>query len=137
SEGMDALYSALHHQDWPTLGYAADRLVGLGMGLTPSGDDVLAGMLIALHVLRPAVAGTARDLVMKAGRGRTTRISLAYLEAAAQGNAGEAWHALARELTGSDPALKTAAQAVMAFGETSGADMLTGFVLAAEALLSD
>lgn len=137
SEGMDALYSGLRHPDAATLAHAANRLVGFGLGLTPSGDDVLAGMLIALHLVRPAAAIAVSDIVKEAARGRTTRISVAYLEAASQGNAGEAWHALAEHLAGSDDAVKTATRRVIAFGETSGADMLTGFVLAAEALLAE
>ena len=137
SEGMDALYSALRHPDAATLAHAADRLVGFGLGLTPSGDDVLAGMLIALHLVRPAPAIAVSDIVKEAARGRTTRISIAYLEAASQGNAGEAWHTLARTLEGTHDGMRTAARRIMAFGETSGADMLTGFVLAAEALLAE
>lgn len=137
SEGMDALYSALRHQDVKTLAHAAERLAGLGQGLTPSGDDILAGMMIAVNLVRPGLAITVGDLVTAAVRGRTTRISIAYLEAASGGNAGEAWHVLARTLERTHSDVQAAARRVMAFGETSGADMLTGFVLAAEALLAE
>lgn len=137
SEGMDALYSALRHQDAETLAHAAERLVGFGQGLTPSGDDVLAGMLIAHHLVRPTAGLAVSDIVKEVAVGRTTRISIAYLEAASQGNAGEAWHAFARTLEGTHDGMRTATRRIMAFGETSGADMLTGFVLAAEALLAE
>lgn len=137
SEGMDALYSALRHYDEAALEVGVDRLVGLGAGLTPSGDDVLAGMLIALHLIRPSDAEHIGRLVVRIVRGRTTKISQAYLEAAAGGNAGEAWHDLARQLERGSGGVRTASQRVMAFGETSGADMLTGFVLAAEGLLAE
>jgi hypothetical protein len=35
---------------------AADRLIGLGPGLTPAGDDVLAGLLVTCHQLRTSPA---------------------------------------------------------------------------------
>jgi len=73
-------------------------------------------------------------------RGRTTRISEAYLEAAAAGEAGEAWHRLLAILradgaAGAADDLRAAVQCILAFGETSGADMLAGFSLAMTALL--
>src|SRR5438046_1794271 len=68
-------------------------------------------------------------------RNRTTRISMAYLEAAARGEASEAWHRLVDAVAENDPdRIAAAARGVMAFGETSGSDMLAGFVMAAEAL---
>ena len=58
-----------------------------------------------------------------------------YLEAAARGEASEAWHRLVDAVAENDPdRIAAAARGVMAFGETSGSDMLAGFVLAAEAL---
>lgn len=132
---MDALYSGLHKSEEEAIAHGARSLAGLGPGLTPSGDDVLTGVLIALALLVPAHTAVVRRAVVDAVRDRTTRISLAYLDAAARGNAGEAWHLLARALDdGPDDAVATAAAQVMAFGETSGADMLAGFVLAAQAL---
>jgi hypothetical protein len=131
---------------------AAEGLAGLGPGLTPSGDDVLAGALLALALLAPADGGTIAEEILAGTRGRTTRISDAYLEAAAAGEAGEPWHRLAALLdappsaatsaraasaAGSprDPDLAAAVREIMAFGETSGSDMLAGFVLATRALL--
>lgn len=137
SEGMDAFYSALRHLDETTLGLAVDRLVGFGLGLTPSGDDVLAGALIALNLVGRPDASPFGEFVRQAVRGRTTAISIAYLEAASNGDAGESWHQLARALAQRSDGVWAAARRVMAFGETSGADMLTGFVLAAEALLTE
>jgi len=138
AEGMDALYSGVRRGDAAMLAHAARCLCGLGPGLTPSGDDVLAGLLVALALLQPPYAPEARETILAAARDRTTRVSLAYLEAAARGEAGEAWHLLVEQLDrrGDHPrAVAPAAQRVMAAGETSGADMLTGFVLGMEGLL--
>lgn len=135
ADGMDALYAGLRAADTEAVAFGARRLAGLGAGLTPSGDDVLTGVLVAVSLLAPPHAGPVRRAVMDAVRDRTTRISLAYVEAAARGEAGEAWHLLARHLEGGpDEAVGGAAARVMAFGETSGADMLAGFVLATQAL---
>lgn len=133
-EGMDALYAGLRSGDPATVAAAASRLAGLGPGLTPSGDDLLVGALIAAALVHPRRAAAVGGEVLKAAGGRTTRISLAYLEAASRGEASEAWHGLARALDGgSDDAIAEAATRAMATGETSGADMLTGFLLALEA----
>ncbi|MBV9594714.1 MAG: DUF2877 domain-containing protein [Actinobacteria bacterium] len=65
---------------------AAGTLVGRGAGLTPEGDDVLAGFLVAavafglpVEPLRRWVCSTARQ--------RTTAVSAALLEHAADGEA--------------------------------------------------
>lgn len=142
--GMTRLAHALRTGDAQRAGHlagqAAEELAGLGPGLTPSGDDVLAGAMIAAAVLVPARAGILGERIVAAVRGRTTRISEAYLEAAAAGEAGEAWHRLAAALGARrNPAGSTdldgAVRQIMAFGETSGSDMLAGFVLGMTELL--
>jgi hypothetical protein len=64
-----------------------DALVGLGPGLTPAGDDVLAGALVALaaagdHDRRRRLAAAVRRR-----RHRTTAVSGAFLDRAAGGHA--------------------------------------------------
>lgn len=136
SDAMSVLAAGLRRRDVSLVADAAARLSGFGPGLTPSGDDLLAGTLIALTVLQPLQAGALRDAILLAARGRTTRISDAYLDAAARGEAGEAWHRMVPALAHAESdRVVGAARRVMAFGETSGADMLAGFVLAADALL--
>lgn len=141
AEAMGLLADALRSGDAAVAGRAAHDLAGLGPGLTPSGDDVLAGALLATAVLAPPESAPLRGRIMASARGRTTRISEAYLEAAASGDAGEAWHRLVAGLRGERDGddegatgLRAAVRGILAFGETSGADMLTGFLLAAEAL---
>ena len=131
---MALLRDGLRHRDSETVKKGAQRLAGLGQGLTPSGDDVLAGTLVALTVNPINVAEQLRAVITEAAIGRTTRISTAYLEAAARGEANEAWHHLLAAMVHDDPApLLAATRRVMAFGETSGADMLAGFLLALDA----
>jgi hypothetical protein len=103
------------------LGNEAAGLIGLGPGLTPSGDDYLGGMLVALRLTGRAMQadGLWRWLEprLKAG---TSAISAAHLAAAAAGEAHEALH---RVLDG-----ELALDALDAVGHTSGWDALAGAV---------
>jgi hypothetical protein len=69
--------------------------VGLGPGLTPAGDDWLAGWLLAQH-LAPDLTGLRNlsGLIQKVAADRTTTLSHALLACAAAGEADEMWHAL-------------------------------------------
>jgi hypothetical protein len=71
----------------------AEALIGLGPGLTPSGDDYLGGMLVALRLTGRAMQadGLWRWLEPRL-KGRTGSISAAHLAAAAAGEAHEALH---------------------------------------------
>jgi hypothetical protein len=100
--------------------------------LTPSGDDLLAGLLLALN-LWPEAAGPlgakiVATLILGTAAPRTGRISRAYLWAARQGHASDAWHDLVRGLPGTAETVTGAARRILQTGETSGADMLAGFL---------
>ena len=65
----------------------------------------------------------------------TTKVSAAYLRAAARGAAGQAWHRLVDALADANEGnLETSLRHISKTGHTSGADALAGFVLALEAL---
>lgn len=97
----------------------AEALIGLGPGLTPSGDDYLAGMLVALRVSGRGMQaeGLWRWLQPRL-EARTSALSAAHLTAAAAGEAHEALHAV----LGGEPDL----EALGAVGHTSGWDALAG-----------
>jgi hypothetical protein len=97
----------------------AAALIGLGPGLTPSGDDYFGGMLVALRALaRHAQAGALwRWLQPRLGSG-TSAISAAHLEAAAAGEAHEIVHEVLL-----DP---RQAQKLDRIGHCSGWDALAG-----------
>ncbi|GAA0912847.1 DUF2877 domain-containing protein [Nonomuraea longicatena] len=112
---------------------AAEGLVGLGPGLTPSGDDVLAGLLVALRALGTA-AGVSRAVpladrlataVVRAAATRTTAISAALLDCAARGDTCPEVTAVLRALTGHGR-LGPALTALCRLGHTSGADLAQG-----------
>jgi len=104
---------------------AADRLVGLGPGLTPAGDDVLAGTLAALHLFG------GPPLRVRAA-GRTTTLSAALLACAARGEVLAQAATLLRALAG-DGAPALAALTLTRVGHTSGRDLAAGLLLGAGA----
>jgi hypothetical protein len=71
------------------IGLAAvvDALVGLGPGLTPAGDDVLAGALVALAATGDTERRRRLAAEVRRVRHRTTAVSAALLDHAAGGHA--------------------------------------------------
>jgi Protein of unknown function (DUF2877) len=102
-------------------------LIGLGPGLTPSGDDFLSGALALLDALaerqRHAALAAA---IEQAPRDATSPLSLCLLNAAAAGHIGEhLGGAVSSVISGHvDAAIST----VRAIGHSSGWDMLAGIV---------
>lgn len=112
-------------------------LIGLGPGLTPSGDDLIGGALIALHLLgEDRACGAFWAALRPHAKTATSDISFAHLEAAAEGIGHEAIHRIANALMGGDGDLREKLDAVHAIGHTSGWDALMGVVVALEAWLS-
>ena len=104
-------------------------LIGLGPGLTPSGDDFLGGAMIVLHLLarRPALAGLAA--AVQACATATNPISRAHLAAAADGQGSAAIHDLLDDLLrGELSSLDNRLIAVDHIGHCSGWDALAGIV---------
>ena len=106
-------------------GTAAD-LLGRGEGLTPLGDDLLAGWL-AMH--RAAGVPTPEvDEVVATAAARTTLLSATLLDCASRGEVLPEYAAWVRSLgRTSEPAATRALQAV---GATSGAGLREGGLLA-------
>lgn len=127
---------------------AADALLGRGVGLTPTGDDIIAGTLSAL-VLVPAAAASAADPcptlrtvhglaegLADLARGRTGAVSASLLAHAARGEvvpaAGRVLRAL---LAPGDGAyrIRTAVGQLGEIGHTSGAATARGLLTGARA----
>lgn len=130
-ELMPSLERALARRDGARVIGCVASLVGLGPGLTPSGDDALVGVLAVLHRLAPAGEGSL-DLLHTAVLEhvhRTGDISAHYLRLAAAGHVGERLVALCDALaSGARDEVDAATAAVVATGATSGADALLGVV---------
>lgn len=126
------LGKALSALDIDGVSFCAARIAGLGTGLTPAGDDFLAGVMLALYAHAALPAAQKRKLlrvIYAAAEGRSTRLSRAYFKAAFEGMADAHWHHLLYALTdGRVTVLREAAAEALRFGETSGLDMANGFL---------
>ncbi len=137
---LQALTQALSSGDPAAAAAAAQRLAGLGPGLTPSGDDLLAGALAFSawgdHAGVLADGRALRAALRDAAMPRTTRFAAQMVDAAARGHVfaplARLLGALLRRETAGPPDIAP----LLAVGETSGGDMLTGVVLGGRALLS-
>ncbi|WP_029136827.1 DUF2877 domain-containing protein [Nakamurella lactea] len=118
---------------------AVRGLVGLGKGLTPGGDDVLAGLMVGLRAAgRRLLLQQVRQAIGPDAADRTTAVSVDLLRLAAAGHGStEALRLLgAIHAIRDDPncdrhraMLRKALDALLGIGHTSGADLLTGLVL--------
>lgn len=113
------------------------RLIGLGPGLTPSGDDFLAGVMIALHGFGFRRALEALWLAARpALLASENAVSLAHLTAASRGLGSDIIHrAFAALLAGERAAIASLVDAVDDYGHTSGWDTLAGLLSVAQARL--
>ena len=103
---------------------------GRGPGLTPAGDDVLAGVLVADAALRPR-GGDARDLAAATASAATTDVAAAFLRWAARGRCIQPVHdVLAARAAGRVDAEAEARLRLRRVGASSGAALLLGLDLA-------
>ena len=116
---------------------AVDKLIGLGPGLTPSGDDFFCGVLATLNYFghRDLAKRLAASVLPVAAR-ETSVISAAYLRCAAQGQASAVlFDVLESLLTGGDE-LEAHLDVIHEIGHTSGWDSLAGAATVCAALLA-
>ena len=107
----------------------ATRLIGLGPGLTPAGDDVMAGTIAGLVLLGHPSAERFAAAVYSLAAGRTTELSRALLRHAAAGRVSGEYAAVLHGLVGERPLAPAVAQ-LLATGSTSGRAMALGLCTA-------
>ena len=140
---MALLGEMLVQQDAVRVSRHATGLMGLGPGLTPSGDDVLCGLIAGLSVLGHrsvhqrercdgAVAVLATCIAREAPR-RTTSLSATLLQCAVRGVVAEPLLQVLGTV-GSGNRL-TGVDEVLMLGHSSGSDMLTGALMACAVLV--
>lgn len=130
-----ALRAGLAAGDRDATGRAVLGLLGLGPGLTPSGDDVVAGALVTVRALGAAGAaadGAARTIEACAHR-RTPLISAGLLRHAAQGRCVPPLATMISALGGTAP-LDAPLASLLAVGHHSGSDLARGVALALTAV---
>lgn len=142
AEAMRGLVDATRRYDLTNTS-AVQALIGLGSGLTPSGDDLLVGYLTGLWC---TVKGKSdrRQFIDSLGQtilqlsSQTNDISRTYLYHAAQGQVSGRLADLAEVISrGENPErLSEIAGAAMSVGHTSGMDAVTGLLIGLAAWMS-
>jgi len=120
------------------LSYAAEiacGLLGTGRGLTPSGDDVVMGLLLMLNRWQAALwpDGDLDPLnrrVVESAYTRTTTLSANLIECAALGLADERLINVADCILTGSPRESECVPHVLGWGASSGIDALVGMALA-------
>ncbi len=133
-----ALSSGMESGKMDLVRKGAKGLIGLGPGLTPSGDDFLGGCLTALRCANYEGGGfetseldRAAAEILTLAAGRTPLISEALLRRAVEGASAESVHRLLTAiLSGTGPAgpgvLESAVRDLARHGHSSGWDALAG-----------
>ncbi|WP_157020325.1 oxamate carbamoyltransferase subunit AllH family protein, partial [Mesorhizobium xinjiangense] len=116
----------------PLLDSAVGALLGLGPGLTPSGDDFLAGLLAALRIVgRQHDSAILWRIIVERGPAATHPISLAHLTSAAEGRLAERLHHVIDAILAADiSGLGAGLDALCGQGHSSPWDALAGIAVA-------
>jgi hypothetical protein len=107
-------------------------LRGCGLGLTPSGDDFVAGLLIGLNLLQQLHGRNRQKLVDEVFRAAKAGnvFSNSFLDLARRGLLfGRMKNLVCALLHEGEDAVRRSAAKLLAIGGSSGADLGTGFLL--------
>ncbi len=129
--GAGALRDGLNSGNTAQFDEAVSLFLGLGHGLTPSGDDVLSGALVTLFAIGEDehALTLARSISVRMGEA-TSALSCAFLRAACDGEPSAPMSRAITALLANAPAGDVISR-VKDIGETSGFDMLAGVLLVA------
>ncbi len=137
-----ALRAAAASGDPATTTRAAREIAGLGPGLTPSGDDFLAGFAAAWALVPEALGvpvhrADVLDALCDGARGRASDLGGAWLRHATRGEVAEPMARFLGSLLGATSGgLGGAARGILGLGATSGADWMTGTLIGIDAVLA-
>lgn len=123
---------------WENVYENAKQFAGLGLGLTPSGDDFLTGWLLTLHAFQhplSRVFKSRKEEWLHFVKNRTTVVSYFMLEAAINGQGNEAVQELLYRIKEKETTIKQLMDKIVSLGSSSGTDMLVGIGFALELML--
>ena len=130
AETLPQLVRAMRAGDEGAIRRELARIIGLGPGLTPAGDDAVLGVLAGSWAWGSPGLGIEEvaAVVNELAREGTHRLSREWLRAAGEGAFAEPWHHLARALAEGEPqAIRAALARILQTGATSGEYALLGF----------
>ena len=108
------------------------KIKGLGFGLTPSGDDFIAGLLVALNLMERMDqfdrSNLKSEIVSVSLSGNL--LSNSFISLAGDGFLFEGFkNLLTSLLEGTEEEVRTATEKLLTLGSSSGSDMGVGFLL--------
>lgn len=143
-QALHRLLPGIYSADQAVIAEAAASLIGLGPGLTPSGDDYLAGLLLSLAAGKKSSSGTAAAalglahgtltrVILERAPQLTNDISAQMLSLAVQGTGSELMENMVCALfyepqSGGPSSPFQAARKLSAVGASSGLDQLLGIL---------
>jgi hypothetical protein len=129
---VEQIANGVRHVFYGDLLLGIGLLKGCGVGLTPSGDDFIAGLLIGLHLLQKLHGldfRSAIEAMSKAAAGENV-FSNTFLELAGKGLLfGRMNDLVSALMQGDEETVRTSAERLFAVGGTSGADLGMGFFM--------
>ncbi len=129
--GISAMRTAVLGMDFEATHHAATSLVGLGIGLTPTGDDVLTGAAFVASRLGGSLDLVHRSVARVVESGATNDISVTAMRCALRGRAVQPIEDVYSWLCGANTHNPHQLVAdVSAIGHTSGADLALGLLTA-------
>jgi hypothetical protein len=135
------LHQAVVERDPARIASELESLLGWGPGLTPSGDDFIVGMLLALgraqlrSVFSNELLEAAAGMIEARAGDKTTAISASLLACAAAGEGDERLLALVDYVQTGQPGEVAARSAASSWGSTSGWDALAGIAITLDGYL--
>ncbi len=117
--------------------HALKKLKGLGFGLTPQGDDLINGFIIAIHLYGKLLNKETRPIKYKIyefSKGSNV-ISDTFLKYSVSGRLYFRMKNLIMSMLFNKAEIKNNTLSLLKIGETSGSDIGTGFILMFEKLL--
>jgi hypothetical protein len=129
------LFKAIKSEDIDEIKKISRNLVGLGPGLSPSADDALTGLMVALWWFTGSLGGDIKRVkkineAIISYADKTTLLSQQLLRHAARGETNETVEVLLDAIfVGDVEDVEAGAEKVLKIGETSGMDMMVGLLL--------
>ena len=127
-----SLLSAIRESNTRLVTESVRSLTGLGIGLTPSGDDVLTGLLAAIVLVSNALGnqnenqGIIESFVSSA-KGRSNTLSFTYLRHASKGELTNTLSGYISALVSRvDHSVEEATRRLFSYGATSGSELALG-----------
>lgn len=129
------IMEGIRNEEYQQVTNAASHLIGFGPGLTPSGDDFLASLIVSMSLsakylgIRESSLNKTTDRILAALEGRTNLIGQKLIEYASRGSVSEPMFNLVRAIFLSEQSLIQSTVDILGIGASSGRDSMLGIIL--------